>query len=123
VPDDATDLTAGQRAAFLGDELYFNAHTAAGERRIRGQLDKQDCTAHRALGAQSPPVTTPRSGGILAVDATTGDGGVLVTAASSTRRRPRPPGGARDARGDHRARAVSARSHDAHAGRYASKLR
>lgn len=85
VPDDATDLLPGQRAVFLADELYFNAHTTAypdGE--IRGQLDQGGTARLASLdGAQETPAvnTTAFGGALLAVDDTTGDvAGFLVTA-------------------------------------------
>jgi hypothetical protein len=84
VPDDATDLTADLRAAFLADELYFNAHTTANPNgEIRGQLDKGGTTRLASLnGAQeTPAVATPAfGGGILSVDDTSGDvRGFIVT--------------------------------------------
>jgi hypothetical protein len=85
VPDDAVDLTADQRTAFLADELYFNAHTpayASGE--IRGQLDQGGTARLASLdGTQETPAvnTTAFGGALLAVDDTTGDvAGFLVTA-------------------------------------------
>ncbi len=77
VPDAAAALTADQITAFKNDNLYFNVHTSAnsgGE--IRGQLDKTGTTRLASLsGAQETPAvtTTAFGGGILAVDATTGE--------------------------------------------------
>lgn len=78
VPDAAAALTADQITAFRNDNLYFNVHTSAntgGE--IRGQLDKTGTPRLASLtgGQETPPVTTTTAfgGGILAVDATTGE--------------------------------------------------
>jgi len=84
VPDTATALAAADRAAFLADLLYYNAHTQAntgGE--IRGQIDKIGTVKVATLdGAQeTPAVTTSAFGaGILAVNETTGQvSGFIVT--------------------------------------------
>jgi CHRD domain len=82
VPDGAGALTAEQRAAFVADGLYYNAHTAANPNgEIRGQLDKTGTPRIAALdGAQeTPAVTTTAFGaGVFSVDDTSGELGGLV---------------------------------------------
>jgi hypothetical protein len=84
VPDDASALTTDQRAAFLANALYYNAHTNAypnGE--IRGQLDKAGTARLASLsGEQETPAvaTNAFGGGLFAVDDASGVvSGFLVT--------------------------------------------
>jgi hypothetical protein len=84
VPDGAAALTAAQIADFNAGSFYFNVHTSAfpdGE--IRGQLDKAGTVRLASLdGAQEVPATGSAAlgGGLLAVDATTGQvSGFVVT--------------------------------------------
>ena len=86
VPDNARVLTAAEIADFTAGNFYYNVHTVAntgGE--IRGQIDKSGTLEFASLdGTQETPPTTSTAvgGGILAVDATTGQvSGFLVTTA------------------------------------------
>jgi hypothetical protein len=101
VPDDATALTADQRAAFLAGELYFNAHTTANPNgEIRGQLDKAGATRLASLnGAQETPAAASAAfgSGALAVDGATGEvSGFMVTSGLVAPRWRTSTGGARD---------------------------
>jgi hypothetical protein len=78
VPDNTT-LPADNVAAFLGDNTYFNVHSAAfpnGE--IRGQIDKTPTTTKFASlnGAQDNTASAAKGAGILGVDGTLVDNNI-----------------------------------------------